>query len=328
MYNYIIDVKDFSEFNEANNITNYDELMVFFKKFDRKYYDVRRIHNHWHHIIPKCEGGTDEDGMVCLPYRYHIKAHYLRAKEQEETNDLFNAYKNYKSVQYSIEDSSIPKSIQELEKKLDFVCEAIQKRRELRKYAKEIYIKRNGKTLKIYEKDFGEYQKDGWEKGRIFKNPKGKIWLNNGIKNMYMLKEESEEFLKNNPEYKKGFLSVCDNSKKASYSTLGTKWINKDGEHKSVKIELLQKYLDVGWELGHKTWSQTTKDRKKIYIGKKEKVINREDLQYYFNLGWKLGSPKRCIINNGKITKNIYIDDLKEFLSQGWKRGTLKNNKD
>jgi hypothetical protein len=264
MYKYIIDVSNIKEFENADSFNTYEELINFFKKFDEKWLDENRIHTHRHHIIPKSEGGSDlEENIVKLTYRHHIKAHWLRAKQLEAKKDLFNAYKNYKSVEFSIKDSSIPKSIQELEKKLDYVIESKIKRLELISYAKSIWVSKNNKSIKIYENEFEEYKKDGWERKRIFKNPSTKTWVNNGIKNKYIEKTEISFFLEKNPNFKKGFKfpNNYDTSKNASYSTLNTKWMNKNGIRKAVKKEEVEIFLKNGWSMGSasttnkgKTW--------------------------------------------------------------------------
>ena len=81
----LYDVQDLSEFSQAFFIEDYDELVEFFLKYDEKWYLDRWIYFEKHHIVPRCEGGHDDaTNIVCLPYVFHMKAHYLRAKYWHE----------------------------------------------------------------------------------------------------------------------------------------------------------------------------------------------------------------------------------------------------
>jgi hypothetical protein len=319
MNNYIVDVSNITEFESAKNLNTYNELINFFTNFDRSWYDERHIHNHIHHIIPKSEGGSNDDSnLVCLPYRYHIKSHYLRGKELEKKNDLFNAYKNYKSVRYSIQDSSLPETIQDLELKLDFVCESLQKEKELKKYAKYIWVSKDNKSIQIYEQDFEDMKKDGWERKRIFRNPSTKNWVTDGKKNRYIEKEEVENFLIQNPNFKRGFFANIKKSR-ASYSTLNTKWMTKNDENKAIKLEEIEDYLKNGWSLGHtrfsfkRGWKWSEEDKKFHWYTNGVKNIQSDSCPEGFRPGRTISQDQRNKISE-KATGSYWWTNGKESI--------------
>lgn len=248
MYRNIIDISKFDEFAPAYSIESYNNLIDFFKKIDISFYNQNKIHVHNHHIIPRSEGGNNsKENLIWLPYRFHIKAHWLRAKEMEQKGDFLSAYKNYKSVRYSIRDSSVPQTIQELELKLDYVIESIKKEK---KYQHSFcWVTKNNTTIQVYKNELDNYLKKGWERKRIFKTPLGKIWVTDGVINKYITPDTLETFLKSNPTFTKGFTARVKKSR-ASYSTLNTKWMRKGKKRKCVKKEDVPNYLNDGWELG------------------------------------------------------------------------------
>ena len=250
----IYDCRDIKEFEFAFKSENYDEIIKFFKNFNNDFLEENNIRCHTHHILPRSEGGTDdEENLVKLPIYFHIKAHYLRAKELELKKDLKNAYKNYKAVQCAIDRNiDIPKDYKQFLKELDIVVESLQRKQIYDKDTK--WISKNGITKKVYKEDLEDFLKEGWEIKRDFRKSGDKVWVNNGIKNTYIPKEKLEDYLNNG--YYKGMF-ITENMKKAiesgkfiSKSTLNTKWIHKDNIRKCVKIEDLDNFLNNGWEIG------------------------------------------------------------------------------
>ena len=45
-----------------------------------------------HHVVPRHDGGLDADGLVVLPHRYHVLAHYIRYRWLKQPGDSL-AYK-------------------------------------------------------------------------------------------------------------------------------------------------------------------------------------------------------------------------------------------
>jgi hypothetical protein len=258
----VYNVEKIPEFKEAFEILSYEELIAFFRKFDKDFYRERDIVTNSHHIIPRCEGGDDQDSnLVDIPFYFHVKAHYLRAKELEEKGNIRFASKNYRSVQYSLGIKYIPKDVQEAFKNIQFVVEALEKRNFYER--KKFFIRKdNEKTRKIFEEEWPEYEKLGWSKGRDFKNPSTKKWVNKNGKSHYVEKEKLEEYLVD--DYELGMF-ITDkikesNRRKIVHSTLNTIWMNKDGKRKCVRKEEVKKYEENGWSTG--SLSETNKGQR------------------------------------------------------------------
>lgn len=241
----IYDCRKIDFLQEAFKIDNYNDLIDFFKKD----FDYGDIICHKHHIIPRSEGGLDnEDNLVKLPVYFHIKAHYLRAIELEKAGNKSAAYKNYKAIAVAIDKNKIPENYKEFLKELDFVVEALQRKHQYDKDTKWMTLGDN--SIKIYVDDVDYYKSLGYIEGRKFNNPSGKVWVNKDGINTYVLKEELDTYIQ------KGYIKGMYKTKKMkaySHKTSGTsnmKWVMKDGINKNVLKEDLQKYLNDGWIIG------------------------------------------------------------------------------
>lgn len=167
----IYNVNKIDELREAKNIVSYDCLIEYFKRFSKEFFDERDIYVEKHHIIPKSEKGTNKrDNLVYLPFYFHVKAHYLRAKEHEANGERRKALSNYKSVILSLGlKKTIPRDEIEVFKRIQFVSESLEKRNNLQ--SKMFFIKKDGEaSKKIFEEEWPFYENDGWEKGRTLKN--------------------------------------------------------------------------------------------------------------------------------------------------------------
>ena len=242
----ILDLANDDRFTEAFKINDYSELCHWFQnvKLDKN------IYKQVHHIIPRCEGGlNDASNLVELPYYFHIKAHYLHAKELEKENKLRPAYQNYKAVMRCLGESYIPKDYHEFLMGLDFAIESLSKRAQLEKQT--FWVKKSGeKSVRIFSDQLEEYEKLGYTKGRDFKNPSTKKWVNKNGKNFYIESSELQKYLSDGYSlgmFKTDKMRSCN---KVSKSTVGTKWMHKGTERKAVKKELVDEYLKEGWELG------------------------------------------------------------------------------
>ena len=172
-----------------------------------------------HHIVPKSEGGTDnDDNIVALTAREHYICHLLLAK-------IYNDYKMYCAVVYmqcktkrqkrdfkfnshlyehmrkdfSIKNSEAHKGKQAWNKGIPQSEEAKKKNSEAHK-GRDTWMKgkhhtanskvkisnaRKGKKFKPLSDDHKKAISEG-NKGRKCAN-KGKRWVNDGIKNSYIL---------------------------------------------------------------------------------------------------------------------------------------------
>lgn len=248
--NYLImsiyDCRKISEFKKGFEIESYDKLIEFFKEIPEYFLKENDIKYHRHHILPRCEGGQDsEDNFVNLPIYFHIKAHYLRAKEFEKSGNKNLAFKHYQSVLFSLNENRIPETYKEFLKELDIVIESYEKQSKLEKGLK--WMSKGEECRRVFEDEVEEYKKQGWILKRKFNNPSGKIWVNDGRKNFLINPKEMRE------DFSKGMLQT-EKMKSYSHKTIGSsnmKWIKKGEETKYIHIEELDNYLKNGWELGH-----------------------------------------------------------------------------
>lgn len=244
----IYNVEKTNLFNEAFDIKTYNELISYFKNIDENIYIEWNLYTQKHHIIPRSEGGTDDNSnIITLPYYFHLLAHYLRGKEAELSGNKKAQYKNFNAVIYALNEKSIPENIIEMHKKLSIIVESLEKRNALEKQT--IWITDGTMSKKIF--DFEEIPK-GWKKGRTFKNPSSKKWMNKDGKNFYVEKSEIEQKLKEG--FSLGMFKtenmIKNSHLKSSKPTLGTKWMNKNGKRKAVKQDDIENYLNDGWSLG------------------------------------------------------------------------------
>ena len=250
-------VNQFSEFKKAFDIESYEELISFFKQFSEDFYRENEIFINMHHIIPRCEGGQDlKENLISLPFYFHIKAHYLRAKEQHKQGQLRYAYCNYIAAYRAsglvrLDNLDSLKSDIEFYANLDIAMESFELSNSLQK--EMFFVSKKGeKSKKIFADEWEFYKKEGWKKGRVFSDPTGKKWMHKGTKNIYVYPDEIDSYLE--AGYFLG-MHVSDAFRKSLktrvvHSTLGTKWMHKGSERKCVKIEQVEEYLKEGWELG------------------------------------------------------------------------------
>lgn len=284
----IYNVEKTQLFNDAFEISSYGVLIDYFKKVNNDVYKQWNLYTHKHHIIPRSEGGNDDkNNIVELPYYFHMLAHYLRGKEAEKNGDKLSAYKNYKAVCYALKENTLPKTVIDMHKKLSIVVEALEKNKNLEK--EHIWATDGKTTIRIFEFELKNYP--GFRRGRTFRSPATKKWMNKDGKNYYFEKTEVEQKLKEG--YKLGMFQTekMKNMPHNTRSTLGTKWMFKGDERKCVKEELVNEYLSKGWKLGHNYRSSYKAGSKKA-IHKDHKIlyVDLEKLQSYLDDGWKIGS--------------------------------------
>lgn len=119
---------------------------------------------------------------------------------------------------------------------------------------------------------------------------KGKICINNGVNNKYILESEKDLWLKDG--WSLGMLG-------SGKTEAGFKIIYKDGIIKHVYSEELDKYLSQGWKFGNPRHST-------------------KGIQNYLANGGNSG--KKCV-NNGIKNKLVPQEQLDSYLSQGWTLG-------
>ena len=107
----------------------------------------------------------------------------------------------------------------------------------------KISIKKGGQSKYVFESELQSYLDDGWRLGSTTRN-KGKVTVYDPTQNKFIQTDA------NDPRYLSGELKL--KLQMIDPHAKGTKYINKDGILKRIKPELLQQYLDDGWELGMK----------------------------------------------------------------------------
>lgn len=283
----IYDIEKIHLFDDAFNLKTYDSLINYFKKVNDDIYTQWGIYTQKHHIIPRSEGGSDDkDNLIKLPYYFHLMAHYLRGKEAEATDNKLVQYKNYKAVCWALKENSLPKNVIEMHEKLQIVVESLEKRKLLEK--QKIWITDGQKSLQIF--NFEEIPA-GWKKGRTFRSPASKKWVNKDGKNFYVEKEKVEEYLEKG--YSLGMFQTekMKNSNHASYSTKDTKWMYKGKERRCVKLEDIDTFKNDGWALGHNYKSSWTKGSKAaIHKDNVIKYVDKETVNEFLSNGWKIGT--------------------------------------
>jgi hypothetical protein len=111
----VFDVAHMYEFHNAYSLTTYAGLCEFFRRVDQSVYESKSIYYEMHHIIPRCEGGTDEaNNFIRVPFIFHFRLHVLRARE---SSSRIAEYKNYVAANLiigSLVKKRIKKTIEEL----------------------------------------------------------------------------------------------------------------------------------------------------------------------------------------------------------------------
>lgn len=268
----------------------YDELINYYSTnpVDSSIYTER------HHTIPICEGGKDSV-LLNLPFHAHAYAHYLRAVEHNSKNNYLYAYRNINAARMIISSN-----------KLDFTSSFEEVKSLILKSYKTFskYVTNGEKSFRVHEdklKEFLENNKD-YRLGREFKSPKGRCWVNNGVVQTYVDNEKVEDFLKENPTFKKGMIPFVGEKKKNENfkgSTFGKKWVNKNGIRKNVSKEELESYLNDGWILGSGNHGKRNVDpNKKFCKGYKwmynddlqeSKQVNPKNFENHLRDGWGFG---------------------------------------
>lgn len=289
----VYDVEKTHLFDDAFNLKTYDSLIGYFKKVNDDIYAQWDIYTQKHHIVPRSEGGIDsEDNLVRLPYYFHLMAHYLRGKEAESIGDKAAQYKNYKAVCWALEENSLPKNVIEMHEKLQIVVESLEKRRQLEK--QRVWITDGKVSQQIFS---FEAIPEGWHRGRTFRSPASKKWVNKDGKSYYIEKDKVDEYLKNGyilgmfkTEKMKAHIERDRNKNKAGF-TKGTKWMYKGKERKCVKLEEVDTFKKDGWTLGHNYKSSWTKGAKAaVHKDNTIKYIDKEKVNDFLSSGWKIGT--------------------------------------
>lgn len=232
---------------------SYEKLISFYRNIPKEKYEQNSIYIEKHHILPKCLGGDNaKANLVYLPWMAHTLAHFLLAKQLENLDEQAS-YKNYLAVRmilnHSNEKSIIIENLEDLKKVSTIKAIELETNNKLN--YKRVFVKKEGeRTTLILEKDLPKYIKEGWSKGRFFKNSKGKVWVNDGCKSYQIDKDKLSQYLENG--YKKGMYrtEAMKEYNHSNRSTNGRIAIHKGPVKKYVEEKELNSFLEEGWLIG------------------------------------------------------------------------------
>lgn len=191
-----------------------------------------------------------------------------------------------------------------------------------------------------YEEMKNEYAK--FQSNKMHKNNfmAGKTWVNDGINNKPIPKNELNKFLMLG--FKKGRVIETSNIKNRKNRI----YMHKNNKRKAVTPEQIFEFLDNGWNLGlYET------EGKKFTITKSgyKTVISRSSIPVMEKLGWVVlnfkhrseqrkqketrGLPKHRpaglykLLNNNIVQRVIHVNEIDEYIKQGWMLGGIKGLK-
>lgn len=178
---------------------------------------------HYHHIIPKHMGGTDDpSNLIKLTVKEHAEAHLALWMKYQKREDLIayralngsigkeemiyelaklgsqkgalNGGLSCRDKQVGIHDPNRKHLKSEGGKKGYHVLEVFYKE-------KSVWVKKDQIDKRILLEKLDEYLLAGWERGRNFSPNKGKegktkntIWINDGNKNKRIKRDQLEEY--------------------------------------------------------------------------------------------------------------------------------------
>lgn len=201
---------------------HYDRLMLKGKNRDIP----KNIYTEKHHIIPRSEGGTDEENnLVKLYPREHFIAHWLLYRENPTMarGFAFNMMSCDRRGVYKPSSRAYAEGV-----------EAAAKAQSLNRQGRKVICK--GEDMKyVLSQEVDYYLELGWTVGRKGKGiGKDRFWVNNGIQEKYVLILEEG--------WVRGRLKQSNTKDKVA--------IYKEGRVKYVVDPA--PYLHEGWVLGNK----------------------------------------------------------------------------
>lgn len=253
---------------------SYEQLITFYRTIKLETYKQLHIYTETHHIVPRHMGGSNlQDNLIELPWMMHVLAHFLLAKHFEKLDSQI-AIKNYYAVRMIIGQDKVANNLENYEDvKKQTILQAIELETKNRLNCKRIYINRDGKTIQVFEDAFDVYEKQGWKKGRVFRNGKGKVWVHDDKQSYQIKKEELESYLKRGFQkgmFKTESMKAYDRGKSLP-KTKGFKWVYKNDKRLLIKPSEVPTYLQDGWKLGSnqkpmlgKTYTPSEAQRKAI----------------------------------------------------------------
>ncbi len=277
----------FSHLNRNEHFFNrYIKLITIFK--ERNLSKAKNLEDH--HIFPRSFGGTNKkENMVYLTLKEHFIIHHLLWKAFPGTK-MTHAFKMMCHTR---------------EEKIKITARVFEQLR-IEFYENHSKMMRGFKPTEEHIKKCSEArrgQKRSDEvKKQMSESRKGTIYINNGIIQKRVKKEEAETIYYP-AGWKKGLIIprvfTDEQNLKNSLDKKGRIWINNGEEQKLIKPEFLQDFLDLGWWL------------KPLPVSEESKKKNSES------------NKDTIIINDGEIQLKIKKHLFPEYQLKGFKKGKL-----
>lgn len=276
----VYDITTFSDLK--TDFDSYENLISFYRCVPPEIFKARNIYTEKHHILPRCMGGKDlKDNLIILPWMLHVIAHFLLARKLESVDDQL-AIKNYYAVKMILGQDKVVSKADDFENLLlRTKLKALELETINKLNSKRLYVNKDGKTIQIFEESLEYYRILGWQKGRVFRNGKGKVWINNGEESKIVPSTELDTYLKTGWQrgmYKTENMKNYDRGRPLP-KTKGYKWVHREDKRLLVSPQEIEKYLNDGWLLGSnqkpmlgKTYTLSTEQRKAISDRLKDKV--------------------------------------------------------
>ena len=123
-----------------------------------------------HHIVPKCLGGTnEEDNLILLSAREHFLCHWLLVKMYDKDIRLIYAFNSFcmKGVNTS--------KLYEYARQYYIMAlkqNEVWKRKMANTMTKKIWLKKEDKSIRVFENELDKFIKMGYSLGRIINHRK------------------------------------------------------------------------------------------------------------------------------------------------------------
>lgn len=230
-----------------------------------------------HHIYPRSfeEGQIDtEDNLVRLSVRDHLLCHYFLAKCFPVPKACY-AFRMMWDLHSDIVDrerlfDNLDKAVELRKRGRIKTAKTLQKQRD--RALGKIQINKGGKERKIYPKDWEQFEKDGWKRGRATKprNPSlGKIWVHKEGKETYIERKDFERV------QQEGWILG-----RLKSSTRGKIRMSREGTIKYATEDTVPLLQDQGYQIGVKI------RRYRVEKNGKTRYVKECDLPAFLEEGW------------------------------------------
>ena len=279
--------------------------------YKRKYIEIlKKSKDHYgeyenHHIIPRaCNGSNNKSNIVCLTIREHYIAHLLLAFIYKGTIYESRMLKAISYMKFG-GSTSMRRKFSRFNSHLyeQLAMKGRKTGNRLHSIKGYVHITNGVLNKMIHPNKLSHYLENGWRRGQSQKISsitrkrrgykfKNTYFVTNGICNLRIPNDQ-----KIPAGFVKGRTFNCSHLSKNPTATRH-KWMNKNGSLIHISESQIQKYIDMGYQLGRNdanAFKFATKGKIAITNGHKTKMIFPSELAYWEELGWKKGSARRYL---------------------------------